>query len=157
MNVNILTPLIVAAVMGAVIIIASGYSYLQAKLCLLFSGTLVFVLALVQLVREVGLLKHGTDKGEVEDRKPEGEASIVQYGAELLWLAGFGLSIYLLGFIISIPVFICAYMKSHGVRWRTSALTGVLISGFCYVVFVLVLQKELYVGEIFRYWRTSTS
>ena len=135
--------------MVAIVIIASGYPYLQAKLSLLFSGTLVFFLALVQLVRELRRKKHRTDETGVEHKEPEHDAGVVQYGLEFSWILGFGLTIYLLGFMVAIPVFVCAYMKSHEVRWRASIITGVLISAFCYVVFVLILERELYPGEIF--------
>ena len=135
--------------MVAIVTVASGYPYLQAKLSLLFSGTLVFFLALVQLARELKHKKHRTNEKGVEHKKLGHDASVVQYGLEFSWMVGFGLTIYLLGFIVAIPVFVCAYMKSHEVRWRASIITGMLISAFCYVVFVLVLEREMYPGKIF--------
>jgi len=146
---NILIPLIVAVVMAAAVKVAFGYPYLQAKLSVLFAGGLVLVLALVQLMREIRRKEPPTDKPGADQKEAERGASAMQYGLEATWMAGFGLTIYLLGFIIAIPLFTCAYMKSHGTRWATSIITAVLMVAFCYGIFSLVLDMKLYPGEIF--------
>lgn len=148
LNIQILIPLVVAAAMIAVVTIASGYPYLQAKLSVIFSGGLVLVLALVQLVRELRLAKQQVDEPKAEHEVRKHSASPALYGIESAWMVGFGLTIYLLGFLIAIPLYICAYMKSHGARWPASILTGVSMAAFCYVIFVLVLEIKLYPGII---------
>ncbi|MBI4633396.1 MAG: tripartite tricarboxylate transporter TctB family protein [Deltaproteobacteria bacterium] len=152
MNVHILIPLIVAGAMVAVIAVASGYPYLQAKLSVIFSGSLVLVLALVQLARELTLKKRQADEPRADQRKPEHHAETVQYGLEFAWLVGFGLMIYLLGFFVAIPLYVFAYMKSHGSRWWASLITGALLPAFCYGIFVLLLEMKLHRGEIFMRW-----
>lgn len=149
MKAKTLIPLILVVVMAAVVKVAFGYPYLQAKLSVLFAGGLVLILALVQLMRELRHKEPRTPEPE-EDRRDAGHsASAMQYVLEAAWMAGFGLTIYLLGFLIAIPIFTCAYMKSHGTRWSASIITGVLMSVFSYVLFSLVLDMRLYSGEIF--------
>lgn len=148
LNIHILIPLVVAVAMIAVVTIASGYPYLQAKLSVIFSGGLVLVLALVQLVRELCLAKQQADEPKAEHEVQKHSASPALYGIESAWMVGFALTIYLLGFLIAIPLYICAYMKSHGARWPASIMTGVFMAAFCYIIFVLVLEMKLYQGEI---------
>jgi hypothetical protein len=150
-NIHILIPLVMAVAMIAVVTIASGYPYLQAKLSIIFSGGLVLVLALVQLVRELRPAKQQADEPKTEHEVHKHSASLALYGIELAWMVGFGLTIYLLGFIVAIPLYICAYMKSHGSRWRASIMTGVLMSAFCYGIFVLILEMKLHSGVIFMH------
>ena len=145
LNIHIIIPFVVALIMIAVVAIASGYPYLQAKLSILFSGGLVLVLALVQLVREMRLAK----KPAVKPPLSKHSATPALYGIESAWMLGFALTIYLLGFIIAIPLYICSYMKLHGARWPAALITGISMSAFCYIVFVLVLDMKLYPGEIF--------
>ena len=108
-------------------------------------------MALVQLAREIRLKKYPTDEPEAEHKEPEHHAGALQYGLEFAWLVGFGLAIYLLGFFVAIPLYICAYMKSHGTRWSASIITGALLPAFCYVLFVLVLDMKLHKGVIFTH------
>lgn len=148
-SIHILIPSVIALLMVAVIATASGYPYLQAKLSVLFSGSLVLVLALVQLARELRLIKVQGTGPKAEQKEPEHHAGAWQHGGEFAWLAGFGLTIYLLGFFVAIPLYVCAYMKSHGSRWPASLMTGALLPALCYVLFVLVLDMKLHRGEIF--------
>ncbi|MDP2268398.1 MAG: tripartite tricarboxylate transporter TctB family protein [Deltaproteobacteria bacterium] len=152
MNANILIPFIMAAVMAAVLIAAFNFPYLQAKLSVIFAGGVVFILALVQLVRELGPRKKQTPEPEADRKAPGREESGRTYLLEAAWFMGFGLTIYLLGFLIAIPLYTCAYMKSHGTRWPPSIMTGVFMAAFCYIIFVLVLEMKLYPGIILMRW-----
>ena len=148
LNLHSIIPFVLAVAMIAVITIASGYPYLQAKLSLIFSGGLVLVLALVQLVRELSLAKQKAAEPHAEPKARKHNASLAFYAIEAAWMAGFGLTIYLFGFIIAIPLYICAYMKLHGARWPVSIMTGGGMAVFCYIIFVLVLEMRLYPGEV---------
>ena len=147
LNIHILIPAVVALVMIAVVFVASGYPYLQAKLSVIFCGGLVLVLALVQTARELKEARKPVSEQEAKPEAHKRSASPALYGEEAGWMLGFALTIYLFGFLIAIPVYICAYMKSHGARWTASVLTAAGMAVFCYVVFVLVLEMKLYQGE----------
>lgn len=148
LNIQVIIPAVVALVMIAVITIASGYPYLQAKLSFIFFGGIVLVLALVQLLRELRSAKRMTNAPKVEHEVLKRSASPALYGIESAWMVGFAFTIYLLGFTIALPLYICAYMKSHGAPWLASIMTRVFMSVFCYVIFVLILDMQLYQGEI---------
>lgn len=149
MSAPILIPLVLALLMAGAIAVASGYPYLQAKLSVIASALVVLVLSLVQLVRELRLKKGKRDASEAEAARPDIDASTSQYALEAAWMAGFALTIYLLGFIIAIPIYICAYMKLHGTKWPVAIITGVLMAAFSYGIFVLALEMKLYPGVFF--------
>jgi hypothetical protein len=85
-----------------------------------------------------------TQEQVVQDTKIEGEAQ--RFGLSLAWIVGFFLCIYLLGFIIAIPIFIAAYLKCQRRGWITSISFAVIITFALYGVFELVLQAGLYRG-----------
>jgi len=148
-NLQIVIPFIVAVVMIGVVAIASGYPYLQAKLSVLFSGTFVLVLALVQLVKELFRAQQKRlDEQGAGRKEAEHDTGVLPYVLEAAWMIGFALAIYVLGFMIAIPLYICAYMKSHGTRWSVSIMTGGGMAAFCYIIFVLILEMKLYSGII---------
>ena len=146
----ILIPLILVLLMAGAIAVASGYPYLQAKLSVISSALVVLVLSLVQLARELRLKKGKTDASEAEVKRPDMDVLTSQYVLEAAWMAGFALTIYLLGFIIAIPLYICAYMKLHGTKWPVAIITGVLMAAFSYGIFVLALEMKLYPGVFFE-------
>ena len=67
----------------------------------------------------------------------------------VLWVFGAALVIYLLGFSISIPLFMLVYMKCNGGSWLESIITSILVSSIIYVVFNMVLNANLYEGKLF--------
>jgi hypothetical protein len=140
-NIRVAIPVFLMAVMAVVVAIAFRYPYVQAKLSILVCGGLVLVLAMVQLSRE---LRHRRGQAAKEPG-----AGALRYITELSWMAGFGVAIYIIGFIPAIPFCVCFYMKSHGSTWLSSILTGVLMSACCYGIFVLFLDMRLHWGIIF--------
>ena len=146
----ILIPLILVLLMAGAIAVASGYPYLQAKLSIIASALVVLVLSLVQLARELRLKKGKRSASEAEAARPDTDVSSGQYVLEAAWMAGFALAIYLLGFIVAIPLYICAYMKLHGTKWPVAVITGVLMAAFSYGIFVLALEMKLYPGVFFE-------
>lgn len=126
--------------------------YFSSKMLpLLISGT-IFFLAAIQLSRE--LLTKGEPKASVsEEVTGGGERKETWYGYSLVsaYVIGFFLTIYLLNFIIAIPLFILAYMKTHGTRWRVAITSAIVITVLIYVVFELALDLELYQGLLFTW------
>ena len=140
--------IVIMAVMLVIIGFSLRMEYFESKLLPLVISSAVFVLAATGLVRE---LKTGV-KGKVtatEAKMTEGEKPEEGWRGYLLagaWVAGFLLVIYLLGFIIAIPSFIIAYMKSHGTRWLVAITSAILTTVLIYVLFELVLGVILYRG-----------
>ncbi len=149
MKANAVIPLFLVVLMAAAISVAFGYPYLQAKLSVLFAAGIVFILAWVQLVREVRR-KEGPPRDEETVEGGTGrQAKAAEYIVETAWMVGFALAIYFAGFLVAIPVFACFYMKSHGTKWSVAAVTAVLLDLFCYIIFIWVLDMRIYPGRIF--------
>ena len=125
--------------------------YLSSKLLpLIISGT-VFVLAAIQLSREL-LAKNKPKATVTEETMGGGEKKETWYGYSLIsiYVIGFFLTIYLLNFIIAIPLFALVYMKKYGTRWRVAIISAVVITVLIYVIFEFALDLNLYQGLLFR-------
>lgn len=120
---------------------------------LIISGA-VLALSALRLAMELRSRdKSGGGKGVVEgteDKSGDAEGAekggIRKYAFSLAWIIGFVLSVYVVGFLISMPAYVFAFTKTHGVGWRTSILVSLLTTAICYATFVLALQIELYPG-----------
>lgn len=135
---------IVIMVLTLVIIgLSLGMKYFDSKLLPLIIGGAVFVLAAIGLMLET----KARDKQRGEKTRSaatrEGWRGYWFAGA---WVVGLFLAIGLLGFIIAIPLYILAYMKSHDTRWLTAIAFAILTSLFIYGIFELALRIPLYRG-----------
>jgi len=111
-------------------------------------GTVVFVLAAIGLMREV-VNKSGhehTATKHVESRADQAKEKWQGYLLNGAWLAGFILSIYLLGFMICIPIFVLSYMKWLGARWTVAIVWGILAPAVIYGGFEVGLGIDLHRG-----------
>ncbi len=143
--------IVIMIIMLVIIGLSLRMEYFESKLLPLVIGSAVFVLAAIGLGREImagGEREATVARGETTTREEtrEGWRGYLLAGA---WVAGFFLAIYLLGFIIAIPVFILAYMKSHGTRWLAAIAFAILSPLVIYGVFELALRVILYRGLLF--------
>ena len=120
---------------------------LTSELLPLVVGVIVFVLAAIELGKE---LRSGAVKVESETSTRAGsKRQRRRFLLAIAWVVGFVLASWLLGFMIVIPLFIVAYMKSHGIKWLVAITAAVLMAVFTYSVFELLLKVELYGGLLF--------
>ena len=126
----------VMAIMLVFIGLSLRMEYFSAKVIPLVIAGLSFGLAAIGLAREVwGKAKSG-QIGEMGGRAESSE-SWAQYLVIGVWGAGFFLTIYLLGFIIAIPLFIFTSMKFRGTRWWVAILFAIITPAFIYGLFEL--------------------
>ena len=143
--------LIIMVIMLVIIGLSLRMEYFASKLLPLVFSSTVFVLAAIGLGREIltkeksGATVAGGEAGKQEESRESWRGSLVA-GA---WVAGFFLVIYLLGFIIAIPLFVLSYMKLHGTRWVVAIVFAVLASALIYGGFELALKVNLYKGLVF--------
>lgn len=74
----------------------------------------------------------------------------------IFWAAGLLVGIYLLGFVITIPLYFLAYFllqKPH--RWKLAIASAVLMSVLAYVVFEQLLSIPLYNGIILNLFQVQ--
>lgn len=130
-----------------------GMEYFESKLLPISIGGIVLVLTLIGLWNELRA------RGEREitaavGEKDTGKRAIGGWGGYLInlaWIAGFVLGIYLLSFIIAIPLFMLSYMRWLGTSWRTAIIFTVLTPAIIYGAFEVVLRIELYRGLLFTW------
>jgi hypothetical protein len=142
-------PICIMVVMVIVIGKALTFRYVQSALLPVLVGSLIFILAGLQAVREIW----GKEVTKVEEKhKFAGEEIEYTKGMELgtfaVWFLGFCLAIYLLGHLIAVPLFSLSYVKWRGKSWRNALFTAAFITAFLYVLFPLAFKAEFYPGLI---------
>ncbi len=143
--------LLIGIMVFALIIIVSslGHPFKVTLLPLLIS-IIVFLLAAVELRKELSAKDKPREAPEMG--KIEGNAS-GGYVPVLSWLAGLAIGIYLLGFLVAIPLFITSYLKTQGKNWLTTISVAILTTVFLWAAFEFMLEVELYRGLLFIWAR----
>ena len=143
--------IVIMVIVLVMIVLSLRMEFLTSKLLPLLIGSIVFILAAIGLVQEI-VTRDETKAITNESETGEGEKVRIRLREYLpigSWVIGVTLAVYLVGFIITIPLFVFAYMKSHGVRWLLSITAAVLTTVFVYTLFELALRVELYRGLLF--------
>jgi len=117
------------------------------------------VLAMIVTIKDVTKKGHGSERREVitegeevEDGELEGPAArehnkkmFVMFG----WMALLVGMIWIVGFLVTIPVYTIMFMKSLKESWKLSIIFGVTGFIVLYFMFVYGLNMELYRGLLF--------
>ena len=128
-----------------------SFQHYQAQLLALILAPAVIIMCIVQLVKETKLEDYRevflekTDEDVVSEDEDD-YISFKQLFTLLLWIGGFVLGTYLLGFLISIPAFIFLYLALHDTKILTSLITAAVVTLFLYGVFVAFLNRSLWSG-----------
>jgi hypothetical protein len=143
---------LIGLIVLSLVFVVSAFTFpeMRMKIMPLFASSLVFVLAAIQISRELIASRQNTadtglKAGKGKEKTGEG------LGGSLLgfvWFAGIIVAIYLFGFLISIPAFLFLYLKLHGKKWLTSVVSAISTVLVIYVLFVVALQVDLYPGLI---------
>ena len=150
MKAGIYILIVILVLMAAVTAVAWGYPYQQAKLAPLTLSGLIVILVVVQLVREVRSRKELASEARREEKKAEPSESTLRYLLEGAWMGGFAVAIYLFGFLVAIPSFGIAYMRSHGAKWSIAIIITALMTILSWGIFSYLLGVRLYPGLIFK-------
>ncbi len=89
-----------------------------------------------------------TDNGKALGAEPlaENKKMLVMFG----WIVLLVGMIWIVGFLITIPVYTILFMRSMKESWRSSLLFAAIGFASLYFLFVVGLHMELYPGLIFR-------
>jgi len=143
--------LIISLVFGGV---SLTYASMKMKLLPLIVCGLIFILSAIELIKEVSDRKKTGGEAQLtaEELDVVAEASSDIRGDMLgfAWFVGLIIAVYLIGFLISIPLFVLVYLKLHGCKWLTAIITSIVMITFIYFAFVKVLQVDLYNGIFFK-------
>jgi hypothetical protein len=124
------------------------FRYWESMTLPLAVSIIIFILAAVELVRELLRRREAAAARETaEDSKTKAENR--RLGLIFGWSAGFCLAVYLLGFYISIPIFAFAYLKWRRRSWLVAVIFAVVLLAFSYAVFAIGLKAPLYKGLAF--------
>jgi thiamine phosphate synthase YjbQ (UPF0047 family) len=118
--------------------------------------SICFILAGVQLRKELTAQKKKAVPEEEEHEHDEeesksmgqGKSELRSYVIGFAWVIGLYISVLLIGFLISTPLFVFVYMKTHRRTWKASIITAACMGGLLYGL-VIVLQMYLYPGILF--------
>lgn len=143
----------VAVIAFAVLIIgySLGMQYVSSKTLPLIIGGSVLALAVAGLLRE--LFVTGKTKADLTEDDVVGETATEEtwpkYLRAGLWVLGFALTTYFLGFILATLLFMFSYMKRHGSRWLSSIISAVATTAVEYIIFIFILKVYLWEGFFF--------
>jgi len=127
------------------------YSQTKTKLLPLAVSAIMFILGVAQLVDELNKKKIAQENNGPEEvgRKKDQSSKLLPHVIYFAWLLGLIFGIYILGFIISIPIFIFCFLLLHGENWYKSVSTAAITTIILHVVFVLIFKFNLYEGKFF--------
>jgi hypothetical protein len=116
--------------------------------------TLAVVIVIKETIKKVPALKRGeVTLGETGDGMSESPAAPAETKRMFImfgWMAFLIGMIWIVGFLITIPVYTILFMKSLKESWRLSIIFGVVGFILLYGIFVFGLNMELYPGLIFQ-------
>jgi|TARA_B100000315_G_scaffold217695_1_gene218487 hypothetical protein len=143
--------LIVIIILMLIAVVSSmNLEFFASKLLPVLISTVILILAVIALVLEIKAgrrLGAPASGGETEVEGGTGAEAMIFLGMAA-WIFGLALSIYLVGFMISIFLFVGAYMKRHGSNWFSVIITAGIFTGVIHVVFDLALKTDLYKGQL---------
>lgn len=84
-----------------------------------------------------------------ETLKPD-EGYRRQFFFAFAWIGAFVLLLWLLGFVVSLPLVVFAYIKTYEEGWRLAIISTIIMFLIVYVVFAVLLKIPLYEGLLFR-------
>jgi hypothetical protein len=131
---------------------ALTYSHIKTKLLPLAVAVITLILVGIELGSELVRKRRrqecheSKDAGDGSDNKEDLRLYVPYFG----WSLGLILSIYLLGFLITIPGFILSFLLLHDEKFFKSALIASITSISLYVVFVSIFKIELYKGIVVK-------
>jgi putative tricarboxylic transport membrane protein len=130
--------LFIGAIMAGALWVSRAWP-IRASIGILVLGSLGVLLAAWQLVLDLRRKDGAQERSQLE--MPIAEAENKWGNIEIWsWIVGFFLLIHLIGFPIAVPLFVLAYSKFYGARWRLSIGLSALAWSFVYGVFEKVLH-----------------
>jgi len=122
--------------------------YFDAKLIPMVVSAGGFVLAAIGVSREIWCRHASGVTTDTEEAQEKSKSLLRRYLYKGAWLVGFGVAIYLVGFLAAIPLFTISYLKLHGRTWLASVTMAAVMPIVLYVLLTHLLGVDLYPGLI---------
>ena len=140
----------IAIILLMVMVIGSSLAlrHVQSKILPLVISGIVLILAAVALGTETcrGRLSEVTPAAEKGGEEEDFGGSWSRYWVGMGWLAGFLVAIYLVGFLIAMPLFILLSMRRLGAKWLSATLFAGLTTALMHGIFDVLLRVTLHRG-----------
>lgn len=137
----------VLAFMALILGVSISLSSWQSKLLPSIISGLVLILGGIQFWKEI---RPKVGENELTARDSQAGEKGTDLKVVMGWLLGFPLAIFLLGFLLAIPLFVFCYVKLRGRSWIVSIATASTTTLLVYVIFELALKANLWNGIVFR-------
>jgi len=138
-------------ILGAGLIVSMGYPA-RARYFPVIVIIFCSILVSAELIKEIRKMYVFTAENRKDEPGPpvaETDRDKMSLVAAVSWIAGLALMIWILGFIIALPLFTFIYVKLNGEMWRWAALLSAAMLAIVYVCFVVLLKMPLYEGLVF--------
>ncbi|MBI4320521.1 MAG: tripartite tricarboxylate transporter TctB family protein [Chloroflexi bacterium] len=140
----------IMAVVSIMVIASLQEANLEAKLLPIVFGLAALILSGTILA---GSLLQRRKLVRLQRCDGVGEESIATGGVRAylvsgMWVLGFFLAIYLLGFLIAIPILVVAYTKTYGATWWAGAASAIITVVGVYAIFYQLLNVNMYGGLV---------
>ncbi len=131
--------LLIATYLVAIFVAGAQYPAEARLLPFVIAGVLS-ILVIVQLVRE--FLARRTETGATVLSKKV----VRPFLQPIFWMLGILPTIYLLGFIVGIPLYVFLYLKLHKESWRLSIIVTAIAAIVVYFGFGVLLNLRFHKG-----------
>jgi len=139
-------------VLAVVFILSLGYPH-SARIFPLIVISLCGIIILEELLKAIIIrptIEPPDKYNKSKEKMPKAEKKKqLNWLLVMAWMAGFALILWLFGFVIGLPLFLFAYVKTYDQGWRWAILLTAIIFLIAYGGFYLVLKIPLYEGFLF--------
>jgi amino acid transporter len=126
--------------MAAAFVVTLGYP----------SDARFFPIIVVSLCGVVALYKLVKTYRQKDEKTPEPDKGYRrQFIFVVGWIVALVLIIWLLGFVVGLPLYTFAYIKTHEKGWRWAIVLPTMMFLMAYIGFEILLQSPLYEGLLF--------
>lgn len=147
MKLDIIFSSVVLAILIVMMVVSTGYPP-KARLFPLI--LIIFTAGLVG-IHLIKLIWGKTKKEELSEvEKPAARVSWTSYFRAPVWIGGFLLAIYLLGYLVGAALFSLLYLKVHGEKWGMAIGFSLGVIALVYGGFEIALKTPLYGGLLFQ-------
>ncbi|MFC1945323.1 tripartite tricarboxylate transporter permease [Chloroflexota bacterium] len=149
---------LILLIISVFVIVSFDYN-VAARMIPLIIGITSLVLTILVLIsaRYPGLIKifdislTAVATGGKSDAAVASEVAVGRKVLTILaWIVGLFILVYMVGFLIAVPVFILLYIKFSGRKsWLNTLITAAIMGGFVYFGFEVMMRTDMFKGILF--------
>ena len=149
---NICFNVAIILILTLLFILSLGYPF-RAKILPMIIIVLAIIISVIEIIKDIlARRREFSIKDVAQQMNSASEIKPLQmkFSMVLVWLFGLPLTIWLLGFLIALPLYVLVYIKLNGEKWRWAIASSVVMFVVIYVGFGLMLSMPLDAGFLFQ-------